>query len=150
MMNGGCLFVGMGSPYGDDCVGWVIARSIAGRLGDEFTVRCARSPAVLLDWLDNFDELHVCDAFVGNGAVGTLRGWDWPAEEIELARFQGSHDLSLPAALALAAQLGRLPAKVRVWGVAVGDHASFDSMSAVIAARASEIVDQICGALGHA
>ncbi len=149
-MGSGRLFVGVGSPHGDDSVGWVVARSIEIQIGDELSVRCARSPAALLDWLDGVDELHVCDACASDEPVGAVRCWDWPAEEIERTRFQGSHDLSLPAALALAEQLGRLPAKVRVWGVAVNEHRSTGSISAATAARVSEIVDQIRGVLGHA
>ena len=149
-MGGRTLLVGIGSSQGDDRVGWVIAGRIADMIGDSSIVRCARSPAALLDLLDGVDELHVCDAFIGQAEVGAVRWWDWPSREIERAHFHGSHDLSLPAALALAEQLGRLPPKVRIWGVAIGESRQLDPMSTAVTAAVPEIVNQICGALAHA
>jgi len=101
-MNDRALVVGIGSPYGDDRVGWLVAERIAEMLGNRFIVRCARSPAELLDWLDGVAELHVCDAFASHTQIGEAWCWQWPLPEIESAHFHGSHDLSLPAALALA------------------------------------------------
>jgi hydrogenase maturation protease len=149
-MDNRTLVVGIGSPHGDDRVGWVIAERIAELVGHRFDVRCARSPAELLDWLEGVVELHVCDAFTRHTEVGAAQCWDWPSPEIEGALFHGSHDFSLPAALALAEQLGRLPARVRIWGIAIGEGRGGDSMSLAVRAAVPEIVDRIRGALAHA
>ena len=150
MTDSRSLLVGIGSPHGDDRVGWLIARRIGELLGAHLPVKIARTPAELLDWLEGIDTLHVCDAVVDEAAVGTVRCWDWPAREIECVRFGGSHDIPLMSALALAEQLGRLPPKVRIWGVVIGETRELGSMSSAVTDAVAEIVVQICGTLGHA
>jgi hydrogenase maturation protease len=149
-MSPSSLLVGIGSPHGDDSVGWVIARRVANRVGNSLQVRCARTPSELLDWLEGIDTLEICDALASEAAVGSVSCWQWPAPEIERAPFSGSHDLSLPAVLALAEGLGRLPLRVRIWGVGIKPGGALDSLSAAAAAAVPAVVDRICGALTHA
>ena len=149
-MSATSLLVGIGSPYGDDSVGWEIANRVADHVGDAIRVRCASTPAELLDWLDGVDVLDVCDAVASGGEIGSVFCWHWPAAEIEHAPFGGSHDLSLPAALALAETLGRLPAHVRIWGVAIAPGRALGPLSPAVAAAVPKVVERICGARSHA
>ncbi len=64
--------------------------------------------------------------------------------------FGGSHDLSLPAVLALAETLGRLPAHVRIWGVAIAPGRALGPLSPAVAAAVPKVVERICGARSHA
>ena len=58
------LVAGLGSPHGDDQAGWLVAE----RVGEQFrshpdvVVRRAIIPLDLLDWLEDVDVLHICDA----------------------------------------------------------------------------------------
>lgn len=149
-MNRRALLVGIGSPHGDDRVGWVVAGRVAELVAGSLVVRCARTPAELLDWLEGIDTLDVCDAMSGGAAVGSISWWRWPAAEIEHAPFRGSHDLSLAAVLALAERLGRLPPQVRIWGVAVEPRGALDALSPGVSAAVPAVVDRICGVLLHA
>ncbi len=149
-MSASWLLVGIGSPHGDDRVGWEIVKRVGERLGSGHAVRCARTPAELLDWLEGIDTLDVCDAVSGGLAVGSVCCWKWPAPEIERVPFSGSHDLALPAVLALAEGLGRLPAQLRIWGVGIGPSGAFDALSPDVAASVPRVVDRICGVLAHA
>lgn len=142
------LVVGVGSPHGDDGVGWAIADAVAARIGDAVVVRRARTPAELLDWLAGIDSLDVCDAVVGQVDVGSVHLWRWPAGQIERVPFAGSHDLSLAAALALAEQLGKLPGEVRVWGVGIEGAGAWGPMSAAVSAAVPCAAEQICATLG--
>jgi hydrogenase maturation protease len=149
-MSAAGLLVGIGSPHGDDRVGWEIASRVGERLGTALSVRCARTPAELLDWLERVDTLDVCDAVRNAVAVGSVCCWQWPAPEIERAPFRGSHDLSLPAVLALAEGLGRLPARVRIWGIGIKTAEASDALSPEVAAAVPTVVKRICGVLAHA
>jgi len=144
------LLVGIGSSHGDDRVGWLLAQQVAAQLPGDLDVRCAGAPAELLGWLDGRDALIVCDAVVADGTPGECRAWDWPAEEIRQARFTGSHDLSLAAVLALAGELGRLPARVRVWAITIESAEPCGPLSPAVAAAVPRVAKQICGALCHA
>jgi hydrogenase maturation protease len=144
------LLVGIGSPHGDDAVGWLVARQVAARLGKDVVARCARSPSELLDWLDGIEVLDVCDAIVGTSRQQPIYCWQWPAAEITTSAFCGSHDFSLPAVLLLAERLGRLPTCVRIWGVPIEPGESFALISPAATASVEHAVDRICGELAHA
>ncbi|REK10263.1 MAG: hypothetical protein DWQ37_16805 [Planctomycetota bacterium] len=141
------LVVGIGSSHGDDRVGWEIADAVLERVDGRAEVRRARKPADLLDWLEGIASLEVCDAVAGEIGPGCVRSWVWPAAEIAGVPFAGSHDLSLVATLALAEQLGRLPAHVRIWGVGVHRVQAWSPMSPAVAAAVDRAVEQICAAL---
>lgn len=140
------LFVGIGSPHGDDRAGWEIAQRVRERFGRELEVRCARAPAELLDWLEGIDRLDVCDA-VSDAQVGSFHCWRWPAAEIERVPFRGSHDLNLPAVLTLAGVLGCLPSEVRIWGLGIEPPGAFDGLSVRLAAGVPAAVERICDVL---
>jgi hydrogenase maturation protease len=143
------LVIGIGSPHGDDCVGWEVTRRVAVVAGEELPVRCVRSPVELLDWLDGVAALEICDAVVGDSAAGTVTCWQWPAPEIEQAPFLGTHDLSLPVVLALAEKLKRLPPIVRIWGVGIKASGALAPLSEDAAAAVSMAAERICAALAR-
>lgn len=149
-MGARTLLAGIGSPHGDDRVGWLVAQHAAERLGDALAVRCARTPAELLDWLPGLDALIVCDAILCDWTPGTWQTWRWPAHQIERARFSGSHDLPLASALALAEELGQLPAHVQIWAVAIDSARHLSDVSPGVADAAANVALQICGGLCHA
>src|SRR5688572_24945596 len=114
------LLVGIGSPNGDDRVGWEIAKRLMRQHGPELDVRQAAYPGELVDWLEGVEHLIICDGFTGACPAGTICHWRWPANEIRQHQFSGSHDMPLSTVLELAEQLGRLPPRVTIWGVAIG------------------------------
>ena len=125
------LFVGIGSPHGDDQAGWVVADRLRkqGNSLRDVLVRRAVVPIDLLDWLDGVGHLHLCDACQNEAPSGTLHRWQWPAaanersndawplEGLGALRSTGSHDCGLGQTLLLAERLRRLPSEVTVWGI---------------------------------
>src|SRR5688572_16353280 len=129
-MSGKTLIVGIGSPHGDDQIGWRVAEALAAHSCPGWSIRTARSPAELLAWLDDkVKRLVVCDACYGSAPLGELHVWSWPAPEIRFASVSGSHDLSLPSVLELAQELGRLPPCVVICAVEVKQHAPGEGLS---------------------
>jgi hydrogenase maturation protease len=117
--RGSHLLVGIGSPFGDDRLGWLVVGEIERRGGSNAHARCARAPADLLDWLEGVDRLVVCDACHGGGPAGSWQRFEWPTTSIDDVAFCGTHDMSLPATLTLADQLGLLPKQTTIWGLTV-------------------------------
>ena len=138
------MIAGIGSPHGDDQVGWEIARQIQDKGSDLVRVRLARTPDDLLNWMEDFQQLMICDACQGAGDVGSFHHWEWPAQQLDAMHWSGTHNVSLPAVLALAAQLGRLPASVHIWGVEVKQAQPGQSMSDSVLAGAAAVVETIC------
>jgi hydrogenase maturation protease len=153
------LVVGIGSPHGDDQAGWLVAERLADDpgIGTEsvakgtkisnhppgIIVRQAKSPSELLDWLDGMDRLVICDACRGLGRVGELRSWRWPDHELADVSWSGTHDLSLPAVLALADRLGRLPPRVTIWSVEGASIGALAAVSPEVAEALPNLVEQI-------
>jgi hydrogenase maturation protease len=138
------LIVGLGSPHGDDQLGWRVAERLALELASsDIDVRTARSAGELLDWLGGFDQLIVCDACENQGSPGRVHCWNWPAAELSLARASGSHDFGLASTLALADELGYLPGVVIVVAVEEQKHGPAAEMSPEVAESVPQVVELI-------
>jgi hydrogenase maturation protease len=141
------LFVGLGSAHGDDRAGWLVADSLAPRLGPQAIVRRAVAPLDILDWLEGIERLAVCDACQGIGPLGSWRCWESPLADIPAARARHSHDLGLAAALQVAARLGHLPREVIVWGIEIGQTGPQQLTSREVVAAIPAIADDVVNRL---
>jgi hydrogenase maturation protease len=119
--------VGVGSPHGDDRVGWWLAERLAQRVevGDEFQVACVASPLDLVEGLEGVGTLIVADAVHGGGgAPGTVVIRQWPDEDGLTEGLDAStHGLGVIDALRLAVVLRRLPGRVILFGVEASEGA---------------------------
>ena len=138
------LVVGLGSAHGDDQFGWQVVGHLAAEIADpSVSMRAARSPAELLDWMEGFERLIVCDACQSMGSPGAIRVWRWPDVPRDALRSAGTHDLGLAAALELAEQLRHLPAETLIWCVEIETPRPGEAVSArveVAAIRAARMI----------
>lgn len=141
------LAIGIGSPHGDDQVGWLVMERLAALELRHVRVRLAQSPVEILEWLDGAAEVVICDACQSSGPIGTVRRWAWPAQQLAVSPRRCSHDISLTYILAFAAELRRLPEAVTVWGVEVGDLAPGSAPSDAVLAGVPELVRAIADSL---
>lgn len=86
------LFVGVGSPHGDDRAGWLVADALSDLFGTDVSTQASGTlnagglpsrkypslairktciPADLLDWLDGAAKLIICDALCGAGPANS-------------------------------------------------------------------------------
>lgn len=123
-----CL-AGLGSPQGDDDLGWRVVTTVRQRLStlsyatgrEEPWLRCVylASGADLLDFLEETSTLIVVDAILVSTAPGTRRRLTWPWEEKIQPCHWSTHNLGPQTILSLAEGLGWLPRKVELWGVEI-------------------------------
>ncbi len=113
------MLVGIGSPHGDDQIGWHLADELA-RLRPTFAVKRLMSPIELLDELDGVEWLIVIDGCRTGSPPGSLARWRWPEGPLASTLFSGTHDLGLAAVLQLGTTLGTLPDAVTVFGLEIG------------------------------
>ncbi len=134
------LFVGLGSPHGDDQIGWRIADELAqaADLPASINIRKAAVPLDVLDWSGGIETLHLCDAAETSAAAGELNRWDWqPGRDVsrkllpilERRSARGSHDFELPAVLDLMAQLNPKPPRIVVWTISATRFEPGESLS---------------------
>ena len=147
--------LGLGGPHGDDQLGWIAVDRLKPLVPEGVCVRRLRSAADLTDGCGDCERIVVIDACLDQGPSGARRQWHWPDKQLEPLTFSGTHDLGLAAALALAEQLGRLPADTSVWSISARrpapDGGDFGvPLSPEVQASLDALVSDLVGSLGHA
>jgi hydrogenase maturation protease len=112
--------VGVGSPHGDDQVGWRLVEGLAGSAGPGVEAVAVAEPLGLLDHLDDCSALIVVDACRAGRAPGSVAVLTWPEDRPEFEVSASTHGLGLAMALELGAVLGCLPPSVLLFAVEAG------------------------------
>ena len=149
------LFVGIGSPHGNDCLGWLAADELRRRYPanhPDLEVRCAQIPADLLDWLEGRRRLLLCDACCMHGEPGAIYRWNWPEAAFFDLESWSSHGGNLGSVLQLAERLQYLPESVVIWGIEVGTQPGLSMMSVddQLAETVPVLISQVLAELQHA
>lgn len=122
--------LGIGSPFGDDKLGWEVITALRQSLQQSSLIQrlpahqislatCDRPGSRLLELMQGADLVVLIDAVSSDAPVGTLLRLQ--GEQIETADgLLSSHGFGVASALALAKALNALPARVVLWGVEVG------------------------------
>lgn len=115
------LVIGLGSPYGDDQIGWMACDQLNMDLGHLPTVEfitCGRSGAEWLTKISHAGQVHIIDAMRSGERPGTVRKIDlhtdeWSEYPVKLS----SHGINIKDALDIAQSLGELPENISIWGI---------------------------------
>lgn len=147
-----CL-AGLGSPQGDDDLGWRVVTTVRQRLSIRpsalgpserwLSCVCLASEASLLDFLEGAGTLIVVDAILTGGVPGSRWRLVWPWKECPGLQKWSSHGLQLGQMLSLAESLGRLPRCVELWGVEIDPVQT----STAVAQAVRELTDELTAAL---
>lgn len=129
------VVIGVGNRYRrDDGVGPAVAERVRARAGAE-VVTCEQEPSRLLDAWSGTELALVVDAVSSGAEPGTVHRFDASLDRLPSSVFRGStHALGVGEVIELARELGRLPARVMVYGVEGGDFAAGTALSPVVAA----------------
>ena len=110
-MTNSCMVLGVGSPHGDDRIGWQIIDRLH-RHQPRLAAAHLQVPVELCEQLYASDRLLIVDAASLGNPPGTITVWHWPQLPPLAASRGGTHGLDLFTALQLAEGLGRLPPEV--------------------------------------
>ena len=136
------VVIGVGNPYrGDDGLGLAVAERVRGRLpaGVE-VVECEQEPTRLLDAWDGADVAIVVDACASGAPAGTVHRFDVSGGRLPEHTFRSStHAFGVGDAVELARALGRLPARVVVYGVEGEGFAAGAALSAPVGAAVEAV-----------
>jgi hydrogenase maturation protease len=134
--------VGLGSPFGDDRVGWVAAEA-AGRADGNLDVRlCAHAGELLGALLSPVDRIIVVDGMRSGAAPGTWRRLS-PEMLPEPGAALSSHSTDVAQALAMVRALGATHAPVTLFAVEVDKTGPLDAMTPAVAAAVPRVMDAI-------
>ncbi len=139
-MSGTCI-IGLGSPHGDDRIGWEFVHLLENEVIADDALRlltCATLGGDLLECWKHADLAIIIDAVRGAGAPGTVRRISLrPRHDPsvpETVRALSSHGIDLPELIDLAEALGALPRRLLLFGVEVNACTPFGSLSAPVRA----------------
>ena len=114
------LVLGVGSPHGVDQVGWMLVDQLLQMTSLNAAVGVLSTPLELLDHLDGCEFLLIIDACRTGVEEGTVIRLSWPDQRIQAHRSLSSHGMGLGESLLLAEQLGKLPERVVLLCLEVG------------------------------
>lgn len=118
--------IGLGSPFGDDCIGWLAVERLRHapwprRFSLGLTLHVLDRPGVgLLHAMKGARAVVLVDAIRSGAPPGTLHrltGQDLVPTEVPVS----THDLGVAAAIELAAALGELPEYLVLLGIEIDD-----------------------------
>jgi len=141
------VVAGFGSPHGDDQVGWRLAAMLERRPDVPARVIAVHEATQLLDAIQDCRWLIIVDACQSGSRVGSITRLRWPDARIAERHHHSSHSVGICGALQLALRLGRMPARVDVFGIEVEDCSPGQDISSVALGAAirleSTILDEL-------
>ena len=136
--------IGIGSHIGDDQVGRLLAARLQLREWMDADVLVVESPLEILDVIGNCHQLVIIDACLTGAPVGTITRLEWPDPRIESHWGGSTHQLGVSETLQLGQQLGRLPERVSLFGIEIGNAEPALSVSRLLEDAMSEVERRIC------
>jgi hydrogenase maturation protease len=139
--------IGIGSPFGDDRVGWSVADALAERLSasEARVLKLDRPGTALLDEVAGRHRAVLVDAAATGAAAGTLHCI--ALEDLPATSAGSSHGLGLADALQLGRSLGVLPAHLCLYLVSIDpDNARLPGadLTPAVAAAVEPLAAAIC------
>ncbi len=140
---GGLRLVGLGSPHGDDQLGWLVVDRLRPELPESVSSHKISAGLDLLTLLDGTERLLIVDASSPSGQPGTVRAFDWPFPELAAMVPLGSHDVGLLEAIRLAETLGLWPDRARLFAVEADQFEPGQVLSPAVRAGLDTVVSLI-------
>jgi hydrogenase maturation protease len=143
------LVIGIGSPHGDDQVGWSVIAYLKQQGEEIAALQTLVDPIDLIEQLDGVSRLLIVDGCRSGQEVGTLTRFD--AEDPRFLESTGhsTHRISLSETLDLARTLRRLPGWVKVFGVEVDQCRPQAAMDSRLEQAVPRIAQEICDELSQ-
>ena len=119
--------IGIGSPFGSDCVAQYVIRFLKQNLIDNKIKNIMEPqyydrPGVhLLEYLQKFSVVHLIDAMISGKPMGTIHRYEEMAVFEENNRLISSHGFGVAQVLSLGKVLNCLPKKIIIHGIEIND-----------------------------
>ncbi len=155
-MSGICI-IGLGSPHGDDQIGWELVRLLEGAVAVDESWQlhtCATVGGELLEFWKDAELAIIVDAVRGTAQPGTLHRLELhPQHDLSVqstVQALTSHGLGLPELVELAKALDILPPRLVLLGVEIASCAPFEPLSAPVRAKLPDLVRSVRAEVGTA
>jgi hydrogenase maturation protease len=120
------LIIGVGSPFGDDQLGWQVVNAVEeqlsahGLISEGLKLICADRPGLhLLELMREAESVILIDAVKTNALAGTIHCFQ--TEDLTSSQLvHSSHAVGVSEALQLGEALGMLPDSIIIYGIEIG------------------------------
>jgi hydrogenase maturation protease len=139
--------IGLGNALrGDDAVGLVVAQRVRELLPGADILELSGEPAELLDALgDGVEHVVLVDAVTSGALPGTVHRLDASQAALVVEANTTTHGLGLAETIELGRALGRLPARLLLYGIEGQDFALGAPLSPAVARAADALVVELAG-----
>jgi hydrogenase maturation protease len=141
------VVIGIGNRLrGDDAAGVVVAEQLRLRVPERVeVVACDEEPSRLMEAWDGAESVLLVDAVSSGAPPGTIHRFDAGEVAVPARAFRSStHAIGIADTIELARALGRLPGRVRVYGIEAG---GFETGSPLTPAVESAVAVLVKGVL---
>ena len=138
----GILVAGFAGPHGDDRVGWSVVAALGSRPCVPARLITVGEETQLIDEVEECNLLVAVDACRGGSRIGRISRLEWPDPRIRQYHNHSKYGIKLCNALQLMDRMGRMPEKVVVFGVDIGNRRPLGAPIAEVAQAVAEL-DQI-------
>ena len=134
--------IGLGSPHGDDQLGWQVISYL--EKDQTFSACCFQvtHPLEIIDLIQEKRGVIVVDACRSGSLPGSVHRLVWPDSRIEGMTSISSHGINVSESVRLAEQLGRIP-EIVVFGVEIDEIRIGHELSTLAMGRVPAITRQI-------
>jgi hydrogenase maturation protease len=140
------VVIGIGNRLrGDDAAGIFVAERLRPRVprGVE-VVSCNEEPSRLMEAWEGAETVLLVDTVSSGAAPGTLHRFDAGEESVPARTFRSStHAIGIAETIELARALGRLPRRVRVYGIEAGGFETGSSLTPAVESAVAFLVEDV-------
>lgn len=138
------VIVGVGSPHGDDQIGWCVAQLLAEQFeAGELELQLLTRPVSQLWTLLNSPRLLIIDACLADLPTATLRRITLEQLETQSTGLLSSHSLGVAELLTLAKGMGMQIDHLRIFGIQLLQTEPMAELSPQLKVALPRIVDQL-------
>lgn len=143
------LIIGVGSPHGDDAVGWRIVDELAKSVPAHVRVLAVREPTQMLPLLADCDRLWIIDGSRSGGRPGEITRFAWHMGCTLPDGSTSTHGLGVDAVLRLASTLSGPMCEVMVYAIELSQAQPETPLTREVAAAVPEVARRILAELGE-
>jgi len=140
------VVIGIGNPMrGDDAAGVEVAGRLRSRVppGVE-VIACGEEPSRLMEAWEGASSVVLIDTVSSGGRPGTLHRFDAGEKAVPGPTFRSStHAIGIADTIELARALGRLPRRVRIYGVEAGSFATGAALTPAVETAVTALVHDV-------
>ena len=144
------VVIGVGNPLrGDDAAGVSVAERLGPRVPDGVeVVSCNEEPSRLMEAWEGAESVLLVDTVSSGAAPGTLHRFEAGEEAVPARTFRSStHAIGVADTIELARALGRLPRRVRVYGIEAGAFVTGAELTPAVESAVSFLVKDVLAEL---